>query len=45
MRGILSAPDVLTLSVIKYELKERATIARLLFQPLNDLKEDELYSI
>jgi hypothetical protein len=45
MRGILPAPDVLAPSAIEYELKERATIARLLFQPLDDLKEDELYPV
>ncbi|KAH6667438.1 hypothetical protein B0J14DRAFT_447735, partial [Halenospora varia] len=40
MRGILPASDVLIPPKIEYELKERATVARLLFQPLDDLSED-----
>jgi hypothetical protein len=31
MRGILLAPGVLILFIIKYELKEQAMVARLLF--------------
>lgn len=42
MQGILPATEVLTPSTIEYELEERATVARLLFQPLNDLDEDQL---
>lgn len=45
MRGILPAPDVLTPAAIEYELEERATVARLLFQPLDDLDEDQVYHV
>ncbi|KAH6696517.1 hypothetical protein BKA61DRAFT_498021, partial [Leptodontidium sp. MPI-SDFR-AT-0119] len=40
MRGILPNIKVLTLSTIKYELEERATVAKLLFQPLDKLYKD-----
>ncbi|KAH9204056.1 hypothetical protein DL95DRAFT_320127, partial [Leptodontidium sp. 2 PMI_412] len=36
MRGILPEKELLTLSAIKYKLEERATIAKLLFQPLDE---------
>ncbi|KAH6704086.1 hypothetical protein BKA61DRAFT_416761, partial [Leptodontidium sp. MPI-SDFR-AT-0119] len=40
MRGILPDTEVLTPSTIEYELEERATVAKLLFQPLDELDED-----
>jgi hypothetical protein len=45
MRGILPAPGVLIPSTIKYELEERAAVARLLFQPLDDLDEDQAIQV
>jgi hypothetical protein len=36
MQGILPSSEVLNPTTIKYELEERATIARLLFQPMDD---------
>jgi hypothetical protein len=45
MRGILPAPGVLIPSTIKYELTERAVVARLLFQPLDDLDEDQALQV
>ncbi|TGO07583.1 hypothetical protein BTUL_0262g00010 [Botrytis tulipae] len=41
LQGILPA-DILTPSTIEYELEERATIARLLFEPLTGLTEDQI---
>jgi hypothetical protein len=45
MRGILPSPAVLNPSTIEYELKERAIVARLLFQPLEDLKLDKMFRV
>jgi len=45
MKGILPASDVLTPSTIDYELEERATIAKLLFEPLDDLDEDQVIQV
>lgn len=45
MPGILLAPSVLTPSTIEYELKERAAVGRLLFEPLDDLNEDEVIQV
>ncbi|CZS92345.1 uncharacterized protein RAG0_02749 [Rhynchosporium agropyri] len=45
MRGILPDNEVLTPSTIEYELEERATVAKLLFQPLDELHEDEVFDI
>jgi hypothetical protein len=45
IRGILLAPGVLIPSTIKYELEERATVAELLFQPLDDLDEDQMIQV
>ncbi|KAG0645145.1 hypothetical protein D0Z07_9226 [Hyphodiscus hymeniophilus] len=45
MRGVLPAPDVLTPAAIEYELEERATVTRLLFQPLDNLDEDQVYDV
>ncbi|TVY83408.1 hypothetical protein LSUE1_G002969 [Lachnellula suecica] len=45
MQGILPAPDVLILSTIEYELEERVTIARLLFQPRDNLDEDQVFHV
>jgi hypothetical protein len=45
MRGILPATEVLTPSTIEYELEERATVARLLFQPLDDLGDDQVFHV
>jgi hypothetical protein len=36
---------VLNLSTIEYKVEERATVARLLFQPLEDLKLDEMFCV
>ncbi|EDO04155.1 predicted protein [Sclerotinia sclerotiorum 1980 UF-70] len=41
LQGILPA-DILTPSTIEYELEERATIARLLFEPHTGLTEDQI---
>ncbi|APA10374.1 predicted protein [Sclerotinia sclerotiorum 1980 UF-70] len=41
LQGILPA-DILTPSTIEYELKEQATIARLLFEPHTGLTEDQI---
>lgn len=43
MRGIVPSPADLNPSTIEYELEERATVARLLFQPLDDLKLDQMF--
>lgn len=45
MRGILPDTEVLTPSTIVYELEERAMVAKLLFQPLNGLHEDQVFDI
>jgi hypothetical protein len=45
MRGILPDTEILTPSTIKYELEERATVARLLFLPLDDLNEDQVFDV
>jgi Protein of unknown function (DUF3435) len=45
MRGIFPSPVDLNPSTIEYELEERATVARLLFQPLDDLKLDEMFRV
>jgi hypothetical protein len=45
MRGILPANEVLNLSTIKYELGERATGARLLFHPFNDISLQEVSQV
>jgi hypothetical protein len=45
IRGILPSPDVLNPSTIEYELEERATVARLLFQPLDDLKLGQIFRV
>ena len=45
MLGILPAPGVLIPPTIEYELEERATIARLLFQPFDDLDKDQVYRV
>lgn len=42
MQGILPSPDVLNPSTIEYELEARATVARLLFQPLDDLNPGQM---
>ncbi|KAF7894704.1 uncharacterized protein EAF01_010154 [Botrytis porri] len=41
LQGILPA-DILTPSTIEYELEERATIARMLFEPLTGLTENQI---
>ena len=38
MRGFLPSLAVLNPSTIEYELEKRATVTRLFFQPLDDLK-------
>ncbi|KAH7379094.1 hypothetical protein BKA64DRAFT_551894, partial [Cadophora sp. MPI-SDFR-AT-0126] len=43
IRGILPDTEVLTPSTIEYELEERATVAKLLFQPLNELHKDQVF--
>jgi hypothetical protein len=45
MRGILPASDVLIPPTIQYELKERATVAKLLFQPLDHLNKDQNFHV
>jgi hypothetical protein len=45
MQSVLPAPDVLTPATIKYDLKERATVTKLLFEPLDDLGEDEVLQV
>jgi hypothetical protein len=45
LRGIRPASDVLTPPTIEYELEERAAVARLLFEPLEDLDEDQVYQV
>jgi hypothetical protein len=45
MRGIVPSPADLNPSTIEYELEERATVARLLFHPLDDLKLDQMFRL
>jgi flagellar basal body rod protein FlgG len=45
MRGILLSNEVLNPSTIKYELEERATVARLLFQPFNDMSLEKVSQV
>jgi hypothetical protein len=45
LQGILPSTEVLTPSTIKYELKERATVAKLFFECHDDLKELELFQM
>ncbi|KAH9216141.1 hypothetical protein DL95DRAFT_297662 [Leptodontidium sp. 2 PMI_412] len=45
MRGILPDIKILTPSTINYELEERATVANLLFQPLNKLPKNQVFNI
>jgi hypothetical protein len=45
MRGILPSAEVLNPSTIKYELEERATVARLLFQRLDDMGPDHVFQV
>jgi Protein of unknown function (DUF3435) len=45
LQGILPSTKVLTPSTIKYELEERATVAKLFFECHDDLKESELFQI
>jgi hypothetical protein len=45
LQGIFPASDVLTPSTIECELEERAAVARLLFKPLEDLDEDQVYQV
>lgn len=45
MQGILPSPVELNPSTIEYELEERATVTRLLLQPLDDLKLDEMFRV
>jgi hypothetical protein len=44
LQGIRPA-DILTPPAFKYELEERATVARLLFEPLNGLTEDQILEV
>jgi hypothetical protein len=43
LQGIIPSAEVLTPSTIEYELKERATVAKLFFQCGDDLKELQLF--
>jgi hypothetical protein len=45
LQGILLSAEVLTPSTIKYELEERATVAKLFFECHDDLKEIELFQM
>ena len=42
LKGILPSTEVLTPSTIQYELEERATVAKLLFECHDDLKEFQM---
>jgi hypothetical protein len=44
LQGIRPA-DILTPPAFKYELKERAAVARLLFMPLDGLDEDQIIQV
>jgi len=43
LQGILPSTEVLTPSTIKYELEERAMVAKLFFECYDNLKELELF--
>ena len=45
LQGILPSTEVLTPSTIKYELEERATVAKLFFKCHDDLKESQLFQM
>ena len=45
MQGILPSHEVLNLSTIKYELEERATVARLLFQPFKGVSLEKVSQV
>jgi hypothetical protein len=45
MRGILPDTEILTPLIIKYELEERAIVIRLLFLPLDNFNEDQVFDI
>jgi hypothetical protein len=45
MQGILPSHEALNPSTIKYELEERATVARLLFQPFDGMSLEELSQV
>jgi hypothetical protein len=45
IQGIVPSPANLNSLTIEYELEERATVARLLFQPLDDLKLDQMFRV
>jgi hypothetical protein len=45
LQGILPSTEVLTPSTIKYELEERATVAKLFFECHDDLKEFQLFQM
>jgi hypothetical protein len=45
MQGILLSPEILNPSNIKYELEERAMVARLLFQPFDGMSLEKLSQV
>jgi hypothetical protein len=45
LQGILPAPEVLNPPAFAYELEERATVARLLFQPLDEIKLNRIFHV
>ena len=45
LQGILPAPEMLNPPAFAYELEERAAVAQLLFQPLDDIKLDQIFSV
>jgi hypothetical protein len=45
MQGIFLAPGILILSIIKYKLTEQIIIARLLFQPLDNLDKNQVFQM
>ena len=45
MQGIMPSPEVLNPPTIKYELAERATVARLLFQPADGMSLEKVFQV
>ncbi|CAG8972321.1 hypothetical protein HYALB_00001724 [Hymenoscyphus albidus] len=45
IQGILPDAEVLNPSTIEYQLEERATVARLLFQPFDNLNVDKAFNV
>jgi hypothetical protein len=45
LQGILPTPKVLNPPTFAYELEERAVVAQLLFQPLDEIKLDQIFRV